>query len=185
MRIFRWFSLGMKKALVNYIHTQTVASYPIDKLTLYRLASMTLHRQTETGEQGVPASLGKHWHDGFFQRYPEVQTERTKVLERLRADSTITELLQHWFSLYHEITTQPDMFPELLWSKDESRIQLGVQHTAAFIIDSDVHNRIRKSSQNCESCIVIDCISATGTVLLPIIILGTITNQTKWYSIER
>ncbi len=84
---------GDEKALATYVSTQTLASYPIDKPTLYRLANMSLHRRAEAGETGLPKLVRKHWHDSFFVRFPSLQSERTKALERLRADDTMTEWL--------------------------------------------------------------------------------------------
>jgi hypothetical protein len=68
---------------------------------------------------------------------------------------------------------------------DKTGIQLGIQHTGACIVDRNVYNRVRKSTQNRENATIIECISASGRVLAPMIILGVKTHRAEWHSEEK
>lgn len=64
---------GDERALAGSVRTQTIAGYPIDKPTLYRLANSILYRRAEAGERGVRTALGKHWHQNFYTRFPRFE----------------------------------------------------------------------------------------------------------------
>jgi hypothetical protein len=83
------------------------------------------------------------------------------------------------------MTTSPTVPLENIYNMDETGIQLGVQHTAACIVDTDVYSRVCKSAENRENATIIECISASGRVLSPMVIMGVKTHQTEWHSEER
>ncbi len=176
---------GDEQALASYIRNQTIAGYPIDKPTLYRIANSTLRHRAEAREPGLPEQVGKNWPENFYGRYLNLKHERTKVLERPQAGGDAAERIAHWMDLFKEMTTMPVIPLDLIYNMDETGIQLGVQNTAACIVDTDVYNRIRKSSENWENATIIECVSASGRVLSPMVILGVKTHRSEWHSEER
>jgi hypothetical protein len=52
-------------------------------------------------------------------------------------------------------------------------------------VDTDVYSHVRKSTENCENATIIECISAAGKVLSPMVILDVKTHRTEWYLEER
>jgi hypothetical protein len=129
--------------------------------------------------------VGKNWPENFYGRYLNLKHERTKVLERPQAGGDAAERIAHWMDLFKEMTTMPVIPLDLIYNMDETGIQLGVQNTAACIVDTDVYNRIRKSSENWENATIIECVSASGRVLSPMVILGVKTHRSEWHSEER
>ncbi len=176
---------GDEQAVARYILAQTIAGYPIDRPTLLRIANSTLCRRAEAGEQGLPEAVGKNWPTNSYRRFPSLMHERTKVLERLRASGNVEERVLHWMGFYKEMTMMPPVPLELFHNMDETGIQQGVQNTAGCIVNRDIYNRIRKSSENRENATVIGCISASGQVLSPMVILGVKTHGSEWHSEER
>jgi hypothetical protein len=137
---------------------------------------LSLYKLAEADKIEVLSFLGKHLHKSLLQQNPLLQSDEKKVLKRLHSDSTISDVAQHKFGLSYEMTTSPNVAMKLIFSMDYSSIQLGVQHTSACKVDTDVYNRIQISAQTCQSYTVIECIVAAIAIPSQRVILRATTD---------
>jgi hypothetical protein len=91
------------------------------------------------------------------------------------------ECLEHYFGLFEEILEHPDMEAENIYNIDKTAVMLSIQSEDCYIIYKTVKTQIQKSLQNRESATVIECISATGVMLAPVVILGVKMHPNEWY----
>jgi hypothetical protein len=112
-------------------------------------------------------------------RFPELIVERTRVMERLRIDGATRPTLEYYYKLFEELLEV--LIKENIYNMDETGIMLGIQNRMRCVVDINVKNRIRKSSQTRESATIIECISASGMVLSPMVIIAAKTHRNEWY----
>jgi hypothetical protein len=170
---------GEENSLAAYVERQTKAGYPISMPIMRRLANEQLDIRAIKDDIAVPEKVGVNWHNGFRGRFPNIEIERTKVMERMWVTGASRTVLEDYLDLFKEMICS--MIAENVYNMDETGVQLGVDKVEACVVDKTVLNRVRKSPQDRESATVIECISATGCPLTPFVILGAKTHRSQWY----
>jgi 4-hydroxybenzoate polyprenyltransferase len=120
-------------------------------------------------EEGDLDPIGKHWIEGFLRRNPEVRTLRGKRLDFLRAEGATADKVKEFFALKHipEIREIP---PCNRWNMDEAGMMEGIGDNG-LVLGLSRKNwaaLIQPGSRFWTS--IIECISATGQHLKPLVI---------------
>jgi hypothetical protein len=170
---------GEESALAGHVSTQTMAGYPIDGPTIRSLATVMLERRTDLFSGAIMERLGKCWHEAFLGRFTELMVEQTRVMEWLRIDGALRPTLEYYYKLFEKMLEVS--IKENIYNMDETGVMFGIQNRTRCIVDINVKNRICKSSQTRESATIMECISASGVVLLPMVIIAVKTHPNEWY----
>jgi hypothetical protein len=113
-----------------------------------------------------------------MKRHPEVRTMRIKALGSNRHDHHIHHKVKEWFKLMGEQLRNPDILPENVYNMNETGVLLSVLSTLKVLVSSDLPRPCRKAGVKRTVVTAIECISADGRSLPPLIIWRA-TTQSK------
>ena len=114
--------------------------------------------------------LGVHWITNFHKRHPEISAGKSRKMEMSRLESLDTAIVN---SFFNEITTLQTQY-QIPWSQvynmDEKGFQMG-QNVGDYVLFNALQGPpIAPSTSISKWVTAVECISATGTILPPLII---------------
>ena len=130
--------------------------------------------------KGDKEKLGINWVSGFIKRNPKIGTKRTRLIDSKRINGATSEVIKAWFALL-ERPTFKDIKLENRYNMDEARIMEGIGSNGLVL--GRVGRRVtqRKTPGAKAWTSFIECISATGVALPPLVIFKGKTIQQQWY----
>ena len=116
--------------------------------------------------------LSRSWFTRFKKRNPELVTTFSRRLESSRAAHNNPEHVQSFFQLYQSTVAKYNVKPQNVWNMDEKGYMIGVSASSKIvtIIRGRGINRNVNHSGNKELVTTIECVSATGQFITPMII---------------
>jgi hypothetical protein len=116
------------------------------------------------------AGLGRNWVYRFLQRHPELTTGRNRSYEKSRITATIPTQLIGWYAHINEVIKRHSITPQDQWNMDEIGFQLGFSQHEKVVYSSATGPPISLASGSTGWSTVLECISAAGMALSPLII---------------
>ena len=171
-----------EEALVQYALRCGQLGYPVPAKTLPSLAAVIKSRRRSHNaglsedEKAKPPS--QKWVQGFYKRHPEVTARKVKPIDWTRHEHTIYNKTVDWFALIEKVIR--DVRPENLYNMDETGVQLGVPHAIKVLLDSKDRKKVRGVGLNRDLVTAIECISADGRSLPPLIIWPAASHRSNW-----
>jgi Tc5 transposase DNA-binding domain len=119
--------------------------------------------------KGDHKELGKRWMEGFLRRNPILRTKRARNIDSVRVNSATTAVIKSWFQRL-VIPTIATIKPENRYNIDESGIMEGYGANGLVVGSSERRSIQKKQPGSRAWTSFIECISATGKALLPLVI---------------
>uniref|UniRef100_A0A8H7K3R7 HTH CENPB-type domain-containing protein n=1 Tax=Bionectria ochroleuca TaxID=29856 RepID=A0A8H7K3R7_BIOOC len=163
--------------LTKWILVQDSIGFPPTHTKVRDIASFLLF------EQGELDPLGKHWMEGFLRRNPEVRTLQGKRIDFLRVEGATVDRIKDFFALklIPDIRKIP---PCDRWNMDEAGIMEGIGDNG-LVLGSSRKNWAAKIQPGTRYwTTMIECISAAGGHLKPLVIFKGKTVQQQWFPVE-
>lgn len=130
--------------------------------------------------KGDLSPLGKRWLQGFLRRNPVIKTQRSKSIDSKRVNGATTDIIRRWFK-YFEIPEVKAIKPENRWNMDEAGILEG-QGTNGLVLGSSQKVALRRKQPGSRAWTsFVECISATGKSLPPLVIFKGQSVQQQWF----
>ena len=123
---------------------------------------------------------GKNWPQAFYKRYPELSPKRVKALDWNRHDNNIYDKITHWFEVIGKELHDPVILPENVYNMDETGVMLSMLGSLKVLVGKDYPRAYRGASVKREMVTAIECISADGRSLHPLIIWPAATHRSTW-----
>ncbi len=170
-------SSAQERHLVGWILMQDTAGNPPSHQQVRQLA------QRVVAQNGDTKPLGKNWLDGFLLRNPEVKTLRGKRLDFQRANGASTDAIQKFFNIL-EIPAIKQIRQENRYNMDETGLAIGVRENGLVLGSSAKKVAMKKQSGQRFWSTIVECISATGRLLEPLVIFEGKNVQQQWFPSE-
>ncbi|OAG39694.1 hypothetical protein AYO21_06162 [Fonsecaea monophora] len=172
-----------EKALVAYVLRCADDGFSLPVKALRRLALVIRRRRgttysTQTNDRAQP--LGKNNPQALYSRHPELRARRLKGIDWLRANENIYDKVKHWFDIIGIELANPDITPENVYNMGETGVLLGQATTVKMLVHSEDTRRHRGTGVKRVLVTAIECVSATGTALPPLIIWPASTHRSVW-----
>ena len=173
-----------EKALVAYVLRCADNGFPLPVKALRRLALVIRqHRgsvcSTQTSD-GTVQPPGKNYPQALYSRHPELRARRLKAIDWTRANENIYDKVKHWFDLIGKELANPDITPENVYNMDETGVLLGHAATVKMLVHSKDTRRHRSTGVKRILVTSIECVSAAGIALPPLIIWPASTHRSVW-----
>ena len=167
-------SPAQEKRLADWILCQEELGLPLTHSQIKEFVVRILAVKGDTNK------LGKNWVTGFRKRNPQISTKRTRLIDSKRINGATSEVITAWFSLLDRPTFR-DIKPEHRYNMDEAGIMEGMGSNGLVL--GRVGRRVtQKKTPGAKAWTsFIECISATGVALPPIVIFKGKTIQQQWY----
>lgn len=163
--------------LVGWILVQTNLGLPPTHQQVKEIAS----RIVRAGGDDQP--LGKHWMEGFLRRNPEVRTVRGKPIDSRRLNGATINVIKDFFQL-QQLPDVKDIPGEHRYNMDETGILEGRGSNGLVLGHAEKKAIIKKQPGSRCWTTILECISATGQILPPLVIFKGLTVQQQWFPDE-
>ena len=114
--------------------------------------------------------LGKNWGERFIKRHPDLQLKFSQRLERQRSVASNPRVLEHHFKLFDSTIRKWQIQKSNIWNIDEKGFLLGVAAKVKVVCRQGRKNPRYTQDGNRELITVLECVSAQGIVLPPLVV---------------
>lgn len=180
----QYLTLQEESALVEYVLRMSDNGYPLPVKFLRSLA-LTIARQRSSTFQ-IPSITdtvrppGKNWPQYFYARHPELKARRVKALDWTRHDHNIYDKVTQWFGMIGPQLQDPVIVADNVYNMDETGVLLSVLHSLKVLMSRDDLKHSRGAGVKRTLVTAIECISAAGRHLPPLIIWPASTHRSTW-----
>ena len=124
---------------------------------------------------------GRDWALRFRKRHSEQLKARTlRPIDWKRHDKNVYEKIAHWFELIGSVLQDPSVLPENVYNMDETGVMLSMLGSVKVLVGKDDQRNYRGVGVKREMVTAVECISADGRALLPMIIWPASTHRSNW-----
>lgn len=158
--------------------------YPLPVKFLRSLA-LIIVRQRSSIFQITDADLevrppGKNWPQGIYRRHPQLKARRLRTIDWKRDGRHIEDKVRHWFDIIGRELADPAILPENVYNMDETGVLLSVLNSLKVLVSKDDLRKHRGTTVKRTLVTAIECISADGRFLHPLIIWPAATHRSSW-----
>ncbi|KAJ5100120.1 hypothetical protein N7532_007121 [Penicillium argentinense] len=169
-----------EQALVEYVLRSADNGYPLPVKFLRSLA-LIIVRQRSSIFQITDPSLkvrppGKNWPQGFYRRHPQLRARRLRAIDWKQ----IEDKVRHWFAVIGRELADPAILPGNVYNMDETGVLLSVLNSLKVLVSKDDLRKHRGTTVKRTLVTAIECISADGRFLHPLIIWPATTHRSSW-----
>lgn len=165
-----------EKALVKFLVHQDALGRPV-RIKYVSSIAFSLARRRTTSERPVkPPS--KNWPRCFYRRHAELKASTAKALDWNRYD--IREKVVHWFDIIGQVLQDPNVLQENVYNMDETGIMLSQLGSVKVLVSRDNERGCRGARIKRTTITAIECVSADGRYLYPMIIWPASTHRSNW-----
>jgi hypothetical protein len=123
---------------------------------------------------------GKNWPKAFEKRHPETAARRVAALDWNRHETIIAGKITHWFKVIGRVLRDPAILPENVYNMDETGVMLSMLGSVKVLVGKDDKRKHRGARVKRTTVTAVECISADGRYLNPMIIWPATTHRSNW-----
>jgi hypothetical protein len=97
-----------------------------------------------------------------------------------RHDNSIYDKVAHWFDVIKEELCRADVLPEKVYNMNETGIMLSMLDSVKVLVGKDDVRGCRGTGMKRTMVTAIECVSASGEYLYPMIIWPASTHRSNW-----
>lgn len=158
--------------------------YPLPVSFLRSLAVIIARQRSSifqhpTTDSQIPPP-GKNWPQAFYKRHPELRSRRLKPIDWKRDDRHIEEKVHQWFGVIGRELADPAILLENVYNMDETGVLLSVLNSLKVLVSKNDLREHRGAAVKRTLVTAIECISADGRCLSPLIIWPAATHRSAW-----
>ena len=163
--------------MVNWIRIQVALALPPSYAQIRALAACVL----QAGGDATP--LGRRWLDAFFKRNPTCKTMPSRRMDTARLNGATVEVIQPWFR-YLAVPEIHGIHQIDRYNMDETGIMEGLGSNGLVVGIAEMRTALKKDDGRRNWTTIIECISATGRHLPPLVIWKGVNVQQQWFPTE-
>lgn len=146
-------------------------------------SELRLFAQRVLEVKGDNLALGKRWVEAFLKRNPSIKTQRSRRMDFSRVNGAKTEVIKSWFRLLNQPQVRA-IKPSNRWNMDEAGILEGEGDNGLVLGHSSSRSIQKQQPGSRVWTSFIECISATGSHLPPLVIFKGMTIQDQWFPLD-
>jgi hypothetical protein len=167
-----------EKALEKFLILMSDLGNPVRIKFVPSLAFSIARQRSTTGKAIKPP--GKNWAQGFEKRHPALKSRRVRAIDWKRHENNIYNKITHWFEVIGKVLQDPAILPENVYNMDETGVMLCKLGSVKVLVGKDDPRDYRGAGVKRTMVTAIECISANGRSLLPMIIWPATTHRSNW-----
>ena len=175
----QYLTVEEEKALVLFLLLTSSFGQPVRIKYVPTLAfSIACRRSTTTNKPIKPP--GKNWARAFEKRHPELKARRVKSIDWKRHENNIYDKTVEWFQIIGKVLQDAAVLPENVYNMDETGVMLSKLGSVKVLVGKDDRRDYRGAGMKRTMVTAVECISADGRALLPLIIWPASTHRSNW-----
>jgi hypothetical protein len=171
-----------EQTLVRWISRLCRTGFPASPKLVVEMAEEVRRSRCQLS-QSPPSALrpiGEHWIDRFRTRHPEIKGTWTRQIESARHAAVNTDTVKTWFDAVTELRIQHHYPPECIYNMDESGFAVGTSQSSRVLVNVREQSSWKVISGRQEWITAIECISAAGVAIPPLVIFKAKHTNTRW-----
>jgi hypothetical protein len=121
---------------------------------------------------------GPNWAKAFERHRPELVAKKNRPQDWNRY--SIYDKVKYWFEMIGEQLQNPDVLPENVYNMDEIGVMLSMLNSVKVLVGKDDTQAYRGARVKRTMVTAVECISADGRCLDPMIIWPAKTHRANW-----
>ena len=122
----------------------------------------------------------KNWAQGFCKRNPGLKSRRRRPIDLKRDGPNIYQKVEHWFAVIQKELENPNVIADNVYNMDETGCQMSVPVSEKVLVSKEDMSNSRGAAINRKLITAVECISATGKFLAPLIVWPAKTHRSSW-----
>lgn len=165
-----------EKAIIRWIGLLEAFGFPP------RLAHV---REVATILKGSP--VGENWITRFLNRHPTLSSKFITNIDSKRIAQSVPEVLKHHFNLLKKVISSSNIQPAYTWNMDEKGFLMGLSDRCKVIVkELGRHGAVKIAEDgNRELITAVECVSAVGEVLAPLLIYKGNDHFMGWHQFTK
>lgn len=172
-----------EKVLASHVLRMCENGYPLPVKALGSLALVIRRRRHSTPDDSIKPP-GKNWPQGFYRRNPQLKSRRLRAIPWDRHDRSIHAKVNEWFSIIGIELANPLILPENVYNMDETGVILGNLGSLKVLVGKEELRNYRGASSERTLITAVECVSAAGKSLNPLVIWPAATLRNNWTAHE-
>jgi len=166
----QYLTVEEEKALVTFLLLMSSLGQPVRIKYIPSLAFSLARRRSTPNKPIKPP--GKNWARAFEKRQPEVKARRVRSIDWNRHEKFIYSKITEWFEVIGKVLQDPTttILPENVYNMDETGVMLSMLGSVKVLVGKDDLRGYRGAGVKRTIVTAVECISADGRSLLPLII---------------
>jgi hypothetical protein len=150
------------------------------ELALHLRAARVMNVSHNTPLQSPTGRINRKWLLRFQKRHPEIGGTYARQLEHARKEGATYENARRWFDAVEVMQEEYSYRPDDIWNMDESGFGIGEEQAFKVLVYLDSTQKHRVVGGKQEWVTDIECISAAGKALAPLIIFKGSALNSRW-----
>jgi DDE superfamily endonuclease len=166
-----------EKAFVRHILKTAALGFPLRMKDIPPLAFSIARRRSPTKAIKPPH---KNWPQAFAKRHPELKSRKNRAICWDRHDNNIYDKVVSWFEVIGPELSRRDILAENIYNMDETGVMLSKLGSVTVLVSKDDRRDYRGAGEKRTMVTAIECVSASGEYLHPMIIWPASTHRSNW-----
>lgn len=167
-----------EKAMIDFILQMSALGTPVRIKYISSIAFTVARGRPEHDRPQKPP--GKNWAKALEKRHPELKAKRVKALDWDRHEKNIYPKIEDWFELIGKVLEGPDILSENVYNMDETGVMLSKLGSVKVLVATNDVRDYRGTRVKRKMVTAVECISADGRYLKPMIIWPASTHRANW-----
>ena len=171
-----------ENTLTRWISKLCRTGFPASPALVVEMAEEIRRCRFQLSESPPPTlqPIGEHWIDRFRIRHPEIQGVWTRQIESARHTAINTDAVKTWFDAVAELHLQHHYASDCIYNMDESGFAVGTSQSTRALVNVREQSSWKVIHGRQEWITAIECISAAGVAIPPLIIFKAKDTNTAW-----
>ena len=174
----QYLTVPEEKALEAFLKLMSDFGYPV-RIKFLPSFAFSIARQCSMSNKSIKPPT-KNWAQAFQKRHPALKSRRVKAIDWKRHENNIYDKIVQWFEVIEKVLKDPVILPENVYNMDETGVMLCMLGSVKVLLGKDDLRDYRGSGVKRTMVTAIECISANGRSLLPMIIWPATTHRSNW-----
>jgi hypothetical protein len=167
-----------EKAVVDFVLHMAELGTPVRIKYIPSLAFTVTRHRSEADRPANPPN--KNWTKAFENRHPELKARKVRALDWNRHEKNIYHKIEEWFEVIGKVLGGPDILDENIYNMDETGVMLSMLGSIKVLTGRKDLRDYRGARVKRTVVTVIECISANGRYLKPMVIWPATTHRSNW-----
>ena len=167
-------SEAQEQYLRDWILVQGAIGFPPTHIQVREFA------QRIARKNGYDEPIGRHWIKNFLARHKEIKTHRSRKIDTARFNGATTDRIKAFFQLL-QLPAIKDIPKENRYNMDECGVMEGQGHNGLVLGNAEKSVVLQKNPGSRIWTTIVECISADGRALTPLVIFKGRTVQQQWF----
>lgn len=174
----QYLALLEEKAVVEFILQTADLGTPVRIKHIPSIAFTAACHRPEAHRPVKPPD--KNWAKAFERRHPKVEARKVKALDWNRRERNIYHKIEDRFDVIGKVLNKPAMLHENVHKMDETGVMLSMLGSVKVLVSRQDLQDYRGACVKRTLVTAIECISADGRYLKPMVIWPPTTHRSHW-----